>query len=105
MKKAELRRLEKAGWEVTTVQDLLGLSAAENEIVEMKVALSLKLKEQRKRRHLSQKAVAELLGSSQPRVAQIEAGGPNVSLDLLLKALFVTGVTKKEVAKAISANA
>jgi len=105
MKKAELNRLKKAGWEVTTVQDLLGLSDAENRIVEMKVALSLKLKKQRQKRHISQKALAELIGSSQPRVAQIEAGGPNVSMDLLLKALLVSGVSHKEVAKVIAATA
>jgi DNA-binding XRE family transcriptional regulator len=105
MKKAELDRLQEAGWEVTTVQDLLGLSDAENKIVEMKVALSLKLKKQRLKRHISQKALAKLIGSSQPRVAQIEAGGPNVSMDLLLKALLVSGVSQKEVAKVIAATA
>lgn len=105
MKKAELARLKAAGWEQTTVQELLGLSDAENAIVEMKVALSLRLKKQRQKRHISQKKLADLLGSSQPRVAQIEAGGPNVSMDLLLKALLVVGVSKKEVAKAIAASA
>jgi DNA-binding XRE family transcriptional regulator len=105
MKKAELARLKAAGWEQTTVQELLGLSDAENAIVEMKVALSLRLKKQRQKRHISQKKLADLLGSSQPRVAQIEAGVPNVSMDLLLKALLVAGVSKKEVAKAIAASA
>jgi DNA-binding XRE family transcriptional regulator len=105
VKKTEVTRLQKAGWEVTTVQDLLGLSDAENRIVEMKMALSFRLKKQRKRRHLSQKSLAKLIGSSQPRVAQIEAGGPNVSMDLLLKALLVSGVTQKEVAKAIAGGA
>jgi DNA-binding XRE family transcriptional regulator len=105
MKKAELDRLREIGWEVTTVQDLLGLSDAENKIVEMKLALSLKLKKQRRKRHISQRDLARLIGSSQPRVAQIEAGGPNVSMDLLLKALLVSGVSQKEVAKVIAATA
>lgn len=105
MKKAELDRLKEAGWEVTTVQNLLGLSDAENKIVEMKLALSLRLKKQRQDRHISQKALAKLIGSSQPRVVQIEAGGPNVSMDLLLKALLVSGVSQKEVAKVIAGTA
>ena len=38
MRKAELKRLQKADWEFTRVQDLLGLSDAESKIIEMKVA-------------------------------------------------------------------
>src|SRR5215470_3529980 len=105
MTRAERQRIERAGWDVTTVQELLGLSDAENRLVELKVALSMKLKEQRRRRRLSQQALAKLLRSSQPRIAKIEAADPTVSLDLLFKALFATGITKKELAKAIAASA
>jgi DNA-binding XRE family transcriptional regulator len=102
MTKAERLRIEKSGWRVTTVQELLGLSDAENRLVELKVALSTKLKEQRRRRHLSQAALAKLLRSSKPRVAKTEGADPTVSLDLLFKALFATGITKKELTKAIA---
>jgi DNA-binding XRE family transcriptional regulator len=105
MNRGKRKRLEKAGWRVGTVQDFLGLSDAETALVEVKVNLSAKLREQRQRREISQQALAKLLGSSQSRVAKIEAGDPSVSADLLLKALFATGVTKKELAKIIAAAA
>lgn len=58
MKKAELDRLKEAGWEVTTVQNLLGLPDAENKIVEMKLPLSLRLKKQLQDRHISHRSFA-----------------------------------------------
>ena len=105
MNREKRKRLERAGWRVGTVQEFLGLSEAEAALVEVKISLSAKLREQRRRRDLSQQALAKLLGSSQSRVAKIEAGDPSVSLDLLLKALFATGLTKKELAKVIAAAA
>src|SRR5581483_4278956 len=43
---------------------------------------------------LSQAVVAKRLGSSQSRVAKMEAGDPSVSLDLLLRALLALGATR-----------
>jgi transcriptional regulator with XRE-family HTH domain len=39
--------------------------------------------------------------TSQSRVAKIEKGDPTVSLDLILRALFALGVTRKALAKAV----
>ena len=50
---------------------------------------------------LSQEAVADRLGSSQSRVAKMEAGDASVSLDLLVRALVGLGATPNDVAKAI----
>ncbi len=43
-----------------------------------------------------------MIGSSQSRVAKMEAGDPSVSVDLLLKALMMLGVTKKQLSKIIA---
>ena len=96
------KRLEDAGWRVGSTQEFLGLSSAEAAYIELKIALSDKLKERRQRQHVTQQKLAQLLGSSQSRVAKMEAGDPTVSLDLLLRALFVLGATRKDVARAIA---
>jgi predicted transcriptional regulator len=46
-------------------------------------------------------ALARQLGSSQSRVAKLEAADPSVSLDLLIRALLTVGASRKDVAAAI----
>jgi len=96
------KRLEDAGWRVGSTQEFLGLSSAEAAYIELKIALSDKLKERRQRQQVTQQKLAQLLGSSQSRVAKMEAGDPTVSLDLLMRALFALGATRRDVAKAIA---
>ena len=96
------KRLEAAGWRVGSTQEFLGLSPAEAAYIELKIALSDKLKERRQRQRVTQQDLARVLGSSQSRVAKMEAGDPTVSLDLLLRALFALGATRRDVAKAIA---
>jgi DNA-binding XRE family transcriptional regulator len=96
------KRLEDAGWRVGSTQEFLGLSSAEAAYIELKIALSDKLKERRQRQQVTQQKLAQLLGSSQSRVAKMEAGDPTVSLDLLLRALFALGATRRDVARAIA---
>lgn len=102
MKPAKRKRLEAAGWKVGTVQEFLGLSDAEAEFVEMKVALALALRARRERRRLTQKEVARGLRSSQSRVAKMEAADETVSLDLLVRSLLALGVTRRELARIIA---
>ena len=45
--------------------------------------------------------LAERLGSSQSRVAKIEAGDPSVSLDLLTRSMLALGATKNDIARAL----
>jgi predicted transcriptional regulator len=102
MNKAQRKRLEDAGWKFGTVQDLLGLSDAEAQLIEIRLAVARKLVDVRLKRGVTQKALAKTIGSSQPRVAKIEAGDPSVSLDLLVKASLAAGATRKELAKVIA---
>jgi transcriptional regulator with XRE-family HTH domain len=69
--------------------------------VETKLALSTALRRRRAAQHLSQAALAKRLRSSQSRVAKMEAADRSVSIDLLLRGLFVLGATPRDVAKAI----
>jgi len=101
MRKEKKAKLERSGWKVGSVADFLGLSAAEEALVELRLTLSRGLREHRMRRRLSQEQLAKLLGSSQSRVAKMESGDPSVSIDLLIRSLLAMGATQKELAHVI----
>jgi len=86
--KTQRRRLERAGWKVGTVAQLLDLSPAEEALIETKLRLGDAVRRLRMRNRLSQTALAKLIGSSQPRVAKLENRHPEISLDLQIKAIF-----------------
>lgn len=102
MKKAKQKQLEKRGWKVGTVAEFLGLSPEEEAFVEMKLALSRQLKEQRKKSRMSQESLARLVKSSQSRVAKMEAGDPSVSMDLVIRSLLTLGASPKVIARSLS---
>ena len=95
-------RLRRAGWKVGTVREFLGLSKAEEALVELKLILSRALRERRVRCRLTQAQLARLLKSSQSRVAKMEAGDPSVSIDLLSRSLLAIGATQRDLAQAIA---
>ncbi len=102
MNTGKRNRLREAGWKSASVAEFLELTPEESALVEIKLRLSDLVKKARVRRRLSQTALAELLGSSQSRVAKIEAGDRSVSLDLLVRASFASGATRKDLARAIA---
>ena len=104
MKQSKRKRLEAAGWKVGSAQEFLDLSDHEAAFVEVKVALGTILRRYRTRRGWSQTAVAERIGSSQSRVAKMEAGDRSVSLDLQVRAILALGASPKELGKAFTAT-
>ena len=102
MKASKRQKLEKAGWKVGTANEFLELSAEDTAYIEMKLALSDSLKKKRMKKRLSQVALAELIASSQSRVAKMEAADSSVSIDLLVKSLLAMGASRKEVASAMA---
>ena len=99
MKAEKRRRLETAGWKQTTVQEFLKLSEADVQYIEMKLALSRRLRLVRERRRLTQTKAAALLKTSQSRLARMEAGDPSVSLDLLVRGLLALGASPRDLLK------
>ena len=99
MKRVKKQRLERAGWVVGDSADFLQLSAEENRFIELKLALATGVRELRERRGLTQAALAHRLGSSQSRVAKMEAGDRSVSLDLIMRSLLTIGATAADIAK------
>jgi len=103
MDRKKQTRLRAAGWRVGSAADFLGLSAAEEELVAMKLALSDRLRKARERRRITQTDLAKRMGSSQSRVAKMEAGDPGITLDLLVHGLLAIGASRREVASALAA--
>ena len=101
MNDAKKKRLVAAGWKIGTAGEFLGLSPSEAKIVTMKLALSDSLRRHRIRSKLTQLQLAKKLGSSQSRIAKLEAGAMGITLDLLFRALFATGVSLDEIAREI----
>ena len=56
----------------------------------------------RRKSDLTQVQLAERLGSSQSRVAKIEAGDPSVSLDLLTRSMLALGASRRDIARVLS---
>jgi DNA-binding XRE family transcriptional regulator len=99
------RKLEAAGWTVGDARDFLGLSASEAEFVEIKLALARRLRELREEQNWTQAEFARRVGSSQSRVAKMEAADPTVSVDLLVRSLLAAGATRKEVGRVVAKRA
>jgi transcriptional regulator with XRE-family HTH domain len=81
--------------------EFLELSLEERRFVELKLALSSGLRSFRERRGLTQAELAKRSGSSQSRVAKMEAGDQSVSLDLMVRSLLAMGAAPGEIAKLI----
>lgn len=102
MKKEKRRRLERAGWKVGDAKDFLELDDAGMAVIELRVSLAKELRERRRAQKISQATFAKRIGSSQSRVAKMEAGDVSVSIDLLIRALLSAGSTKKEIGRVIA---
>jgi transcriptional regulator with XRE-family HTH domain len=60
------------------------------------------LDKRRDGQHLTQEQLAKMLGSSQSRVAKMEAADSSVSMELLVRSLLMLGATRKEVGRVIA---
>ena len=98
-KKKEL--LKTKGWKVGSTEEFLDLSEEELAYIELKISLSRLTKKIRAKRQLTQQQTADLISSSQSRVAKIEAGDPSVSIDLQIRSLLALGASKEDLAEAI----
>lgn len=104
MDKRKRRLLEAQGWKVAGAREFLELTDEELEYIAIKIALSQFVKEQRKRRRLTQELAARLIGSSQSRIAKMEAGDPSVSIDLYVKSIIALGGSREELGEAIKTD-
>jgi len=101
MEKSKKAKLAKAGWHVGTTDEFLGLTSEEAALIELKLALSDELRARRVAKGVTQGELAKRLGSSQSRVAKMEAADASVTMDLLVRAHLALGATPKDLARTI----
>ncbi len=104
MHDAKKRRLIAKGWRVGGAAEFLGLSPEESAYIELRVRLAEGLRRRRLDGGMTQLELAKAVGSSQSRVAKMEAGDPTVALDLLIRSLIVLGVTPGGLARIIESR-
>lgn len=90
-----------AGWTVGDAAKFLNLNPQEAQFVELKQALAAGVRQLREQRGMTQAALAEQLGSSQSRIAKMEAADRSVTVDLMVRSLLAIGATPGEIAKLI----
>ena len=104
MRKTKITRLTRAGFKVGSVQEFLDLSDQEMALIELKVRLVELLRHTRRSKGVTQQELAELLGSSQSRIAKIESGGADVSLDLICRSLLALGVSRQAIGRMLAGS-
>jgi predicted transcriptional regulator len=87
MDSKKLKKLKAMGGRVSTVREFLDLSNEDMAVIEARLALAKAIRERREEAGLTQAALAKTLGSSQARVAKMEGGDPQASLDSMVRAL------------------
>ncbi len=89
--------LERKGAVEMTVQEWLGLTDAEMQMVEFRVAMAKEVGRRRRAARISRKALAERIGVSQSSITDIEHGVSS-SLEAVMMAYFATGATLADLA-------
>jgi DNA-binding XRE family transcriptional regulator len=93
MNPGKKKALEAAGFRVGDAEDFLGLTDGERRLVALRASAARVVRRLREGLDLTQQQLAARIGSSQSRVAKIEAASPEVSLDLMFRGLFALGGT------------
>jgi ParB-like chromosome segregation protein Spo0J len=101
MNSVKKARLQQHGWTVGDAAEFLNLNAQEAQFVELKLALAAGVRQLREQGGITQAALAQQLGSSQSRIAKMEAADRSVTVDLIMRSLLAMGSTPGEIAKLI----
>ena len=88
-------------WKDGSAKEFLGLSDAEEAIVELRLRLADEVRRLRTGQGLTQRDLAQRLGSSQPRVAFLEQA--DASAELMIRALLVLGASRRQIGRLIAA--
>ena len=99
MDKIKRKAIEAAGFRIGDTSDFLELTEEETRLVDLRVAVVRAVRRLREAQDMTQKQLATKLKSSQSRVAKIEAGSADVSLDLLFRGLFAVGGSLEDLAE------
>jgi len=101
MNTSKKKKLESAGWKIGSASEFLDLTDAEATLVNIKLALATEVRALRQSRKLTQNEFARRIGSSQSRVAKLEAADHSVSMELLVKSLATLGASRAQIGKIV----
>ncbi|MDR9364878.1 MAG: helix-turn-helix transcriptional regulator [Balneolaceae bacterium] len=104
MDKEKRKELEAKGFQVGSAAEFLGLTPEEEAFIEIRLELSSLIKSRRNKLGWTQQQLATAIGSSQSRIAKMEAGDSGITLDLMMKTLLKLGVSKQEIGKLLEGN-
>jgi DNA-binding transcriptional regulator YiaG len=79
------------GWVEGSAAEFLGMSPEEERLMKIRHEIATAIRGRRKALGLTQAVVAKRMGTGQARVAKIETGNPEVSLDQLIHCLLILG--------------
>ncbi len=99
MDKKKRKKLEEKGFRVGSTAEFLELSPEEEAYIDIRLDISNLVKTQRTNKGWTQEQLAQVIGSSQSRIAKLEGGDPGISMDLMIKALLNLGTSKKQLGK------
>lgn len=100
---AQKKHLEAQGWQFGTVAEFLGLTPSQSAVIEIKIALSDRIKSRRQELGLTQRQLATRLKTQQPAIARLELGaGRTVTIDILTHTLLDMGVTSHEIGRILA---
>ena len=98
MNAEKLKKIKAAGYRVTTADEWLGLTPAESQLVEIRLALAATLEEARKAKGWTQAELARKMGTKQSGVARMVGRPETSSMDNLVKGLMTVGVPVSKIA-------
>ena len=101
MDERKQRALEEKGWAFGNAADLLELKPEEAALVEVRTDLAQAVRRFREEAQISQASLATLIGSTQPKVSDMEHG--KGSLEAMMRALLAMGADRAELARAVGA--
>lgn len=104
MEKQKRKKLKERGFRIGSAADFLKLTPEEESYIEIRLEISGLIKSQRKKRGWTQQQLARAIGSSQSRVAKMEAAEPSTSLDLMIRALLRLGISKIQIGNLLTGN-
>jgi len=104
MHAARKKKLQAKGWRVGSAEEFLGLSPKESAYIELKLKLAESVRKRRVGLDMTQQEVADLVHSSQSRIAKIESGDASVTIDLMIRSLIALGVSNRDLARIIARN-
>lgn len=101
MRESKRKKLATKGRKLSSAREPSGLSPGTTAYIELRRTFADGLKMRRQSLGMTQTQLAHTVGSSQSRIAKMEAGDPGVSVSLLFKLLLALGTTGDELAAMI----